>query len=381
MYAIEMTRIFIEFGVDFNVRGLSWTNSRGNIMSSAKTCFLYTILVSHWDKCVWTSEDKTQIFGMILDSGRADPHLKDSNGNDALKLAVLHKIPLNALKVIAKKAVETDPGDLFTSRSRHGKTVFDDAVEATLEVKKYLEELKQNSNSNQEHPSPSQSSHSHPLVIQFQEFVKRFPVEFGLIELIMVNRPSGKINQNYLKAPLYTKIMERLVSASSSSNIKWVEPLLESQLVLTKRFIELGVDFNRIDHLGRTCLVFVMSHADYYHKPRRVLYQIIKLMLENGANPSIKDEQDNDALKHAILKSFPLKGIQEILESARHDQLKMLTSVNKKGLTAIDMTSDNDVKKFLSDKLSVLRSSHDNTKSLNTNEFQQKYSCPDFEDD
>ena len=28
-----------------------------------------------------------------------------------------------ALKVIAKKAVETDPGDLFTSRSRTGKTV------------------------------------------------------------------------------------------------------------------------------------------------------------------------------------------------------------------------------------------------------------------
>ena len=103
-------------------------------------------------------------------------------------------------------------------------------------------------------------------------------------------------------------------------------------------------------------------------------------MLRHGADPAIQDNQGNDALKHAIIKAFPVKGIQEILESAGQNQMKMLTSLNKKGLTAITMTSHNDVKKFLSDKLSVLRASYENSKPLNT-EFPQKYSYPVFEDD
>lgn len=306
IHAIELTRIFILFGVDFNVRGEPFTNDAGNVMSD-KTCIHFLMMISSWNDCKWTPEDKEKIFGMILDSGRVNVHLKDSNGNDALKLAVLHRLPLQVVKLITGKAIETDPGDLFTSRNRHGNTVLEDAVTTTEDVNKLLYEVCTCLSPNNPIPLPK------PLINEFEEYALTYPAHFDSIRQMM--KRLSNVNQLYFEKPFFHESMFSLISLmslgakapSATNNVT-----LNAQLALIKRFIELGIDFDRQDNMQRTCLVFVIQHADYFPKsanplyqPRKTLYNIIKLMLRHGANPSIEDKDGHDALKHAIMKAFP----------------------------------------------------------------------------
>jgi len=90
-----------------------------------------------------------------------------------------------------------------------------------------------------------------------------------------------------------------------------------------------------------------------YSKSYNDLYNETKLTLKKVARIGYEHHDGNDALKIAVLIKFPLKGIQEIVESAGN-QYKMLTSTNKRGLTAIEMTQDENVKRFLTQKLSQL---------------------------
>ena len=186
----------------------------------------------------------------------------------------------------------------------------------------------------------------------------------------------------YHGIPLYSYCIEKLISTLCLSDYSSRnQTILDAQLSLTERFIELGVDFNKQDQLGRTCLVLVISHTDYFPQPKRVLYDIVKLMLDHGAQVAIQDNQGNDALKHAVLKAFRVEGIKKLLESV-DNQLEMLTCLNKKGLSVIDMTSDSAVKRFLENKLSDLKKPVENNpldSRTKVNEFFERHTSMDFD--
>jgi len=189
IHAIELTRIFILFGVDFDVRGEPFMIDNGNVMMNDKTCIHFLIMISGWNDCSWTPEDKAKIFGMILESGRVNVHLKDSNGNDDLKMAVMNKLPLQVIKLITRKAIETDSEDFFTSRNRHGNTVLEDAVMTTEDVKKFVYDVCISLSPNNPIPLPK------PLINEFEEYALTYPRHFASIRQIM--KRLSNVNQVY----------------------------------------------------------------------------------------------------------------------------------------------------------------------------------------
>ena len=71
-----------------------------------------------------------------------------------------------------------------------------------------------------------------------------------------------------------------------------------------------GADINAINNLGRTPLMIVIS--SYYIKSRTVLKTIVNILIENGADISIKDTLNETAF--SIAEEMNYKDIIEMLK-------------------------------------------------------------------
>ena len=138
-YALEMIGIFIKHGVDLN--GTSEQPDNQDVRHTNKTCLQFTIMAIMWDRCGWSDIEKKLVLEKLFEEGNANPHLKDRHGNDALKLALFHRLPFEAFKVVALEAVKNAPPDLFTSTNRVGINVIQDAKSASDSVRMFLQDL------------------------------------------------------------------------------------------------------------------------------------------------------------------------------------------------------------------------------------------------
>jgi len=102
---IEMTRVFIAFKVDFNLKGEGDHTNKASLMNVVKIC----------EACSWTPDEMVEIVRLMVIEGGADPYVTDNVANDALKLAVHLKLPTGIVEVLCEKALESNSRDLFTS--------------------------------------------------------------------------------------------------------------------------------------------------------------------------------------------------------------------------------------------------------------------------
>jgi len=343
-FTVEMAKIFIRHGLDFATR--TW---------SCNTPLLYILKVAGWAKCVWTDEELTNICKVLIEEGKANTHTVDNNGNDALKLALLLRLPCRTIKYLCEKAIESDTtGQLFTKKNHHNNTVFDLAYSTA--AKEYLLKMSgqnsastsnQNQNNTQTNTNGSVSRQRPepkkepllPLIMRFDLYREDFPGEFDLVRNRMTGLKTCDFNGYYkvdgFESPIYSACIQVMVLGSEEDTRE------EALIALTKEFIEMGVDFNLKDSRGRNCLLSVIDLFNPTNRFATSLLEMISMMIENGADPMTQDMDGNDALKNSIIKGLPLDSIYKLVTSFsdKKKQLKLLTSKNGNGKTAIDLTS------------------------------------------
>jgi len=129
---IEMTKIFIKYGFNFNLKGEGENSNKNSLM----------FVIKGWEKCCWTPEEIIETIRLIICEGKADPHMKDGNQNDALKLALRLKLPHDAIVLICEKAVETNPGNVFTSTNKFNKNAIEVAVDSPEKIRTFLFDMR-----------------------------------------------------------------------------------------------------------------------------------------------------------------------------------------------------------------------------------------------
>ncbi len=105
-------------------------------------------------------------------------------------------------------------------------------------------------------------------------------------------------------------------------------------------FVKNGGDVNAKDHYGKTTLMYV-DHFYYYNRDKDNSDNILKFLIENGADLTIVDEDGNTAL----------------LRASERDNLEIVKLLVKNGAdinardrldkTALDLTKTGSVKKYL----------------------------------
>jgi len=370
--AIEMTRIFIRHGFDFNKK----TNGQDSEKSSLHSIFSLFVL-REWHES--HSRSFIEMIQLILDEGNADPHVKDDRDNDALKTALFFKVPHELIKIVCMKAMTSDPGDLFTSKNKYGNTVSDFIHDLDLpeETKQFLLEM-QVKPKESKRESEDTNNNNDSTANLFKDFANKYPKEFEQIEASLAS--SVHVNDKIETTPIYSFCLEALMSFSGCQ--------LESTIALTNRFIELGVDFNLKDSFDKTCLCLSICLKNRFTstKQRKTINSIVRLILSHGSDVTLRDNERNDVLKHAVMNDYPTCILQEILKSAGERELQVLTSVNLTGEDVVQIASlscSKEISSFLTNRIKTLskkkNQAHQEQDNLpKTKEMISKETCKSF---
>lgn len=396
--AIEMTRIFIAFKVDFNLKGNGENTNKASLMNVIKIC----------EACNWTVDEQVEMIRLIVLEGNGDPHVTDNVGNDALKLAVHLELPIGIIEILCEKAMEDDSYDLFTSCNMFKQNIItisarcvkstdsrDYLLKCMREQAKRREEQlavsrsKQLENMSQKqavnpigppkphvitphiNPRPTASSvavqstcnKNLNLLHKMAGFLAKYPRSVNVASILA---QYTDVNSNYENTPLYSACLERVLSLTlkltSSKNTKsphetnkQINSILDASYDMTREFIRLGVDFNRRNYNEKTCLCHTISLSKHYSF-RKFFYSIIDLMIENGADVSLADSRGDDAIKHALFRKYPIDVIQKMLRSLGSKEKAVLISHNLDDLSTLDIARNHqELYSFLRDRLTLLR--------------------------
>lgn len=382
---IEMTRIFISFKVDFNLKGNGENTNKASLMNVIKIC----------ESCNWTPDEQVELIRLIVLEGNGDPLITDNVGNDALKLAVHLKLPTGIIQILCERALETNNSDLFYSYNNFKQNIL--SIAATLDksspTRDYLVTSLSDAKRREDELIASQEkklvhkcaidpigplrnivSLSQPqpaivikkdqnLALQFADFFARYP-KAGNISYILSQFKD--VNSNYENTPLYSACLERILSLtlkltskentkSQSETQKLIKVILDAAYDMTKHFVLLKVDFNRRNYNDKTCLLHTISLSKHYYF-RKFFYSLIDLMIENGADVTLTDSRGDDCLKHALFRKYPLEVIGKILKAAGNKEKAVLISHNQDDLSTLDIARNHqEVFVFLRDRLTFLR--------------------------
>jgi hypothetical protein len=119
--AIELTRLFISYGVDLNRKGIGKEEQHSTLLGVMKLI----------PKISWTKREISEVIRLMIVEGGADVLETDKTLNDALKNAVMYKLDTSVVQLIVEKATEGGYTSLFTSQNNYkpkGQTVLELAI-------------------------------------------------------------------------------------------------------------------------------------------------------------------------------------------------------------------------------------------------------------
>ena len=139
-----------------------------------------------------------------------------------------------------------------------------------------------------------------------------------------------------------TPLMISLMYLNYTSSIETVKFLLEN-----------GANINLQDRSGNTSLILALRDIYLYfyeiYDEHCFLkhfivssFEIMELLLENGADPNIQNKSGYTVLMIASIKKKPLKIIKLLIENGANPDLK-----NKDGKTAFDLASTDECKNLI----------------------------------
>lgn len=79
------------------------------------------------------------------------------------------------------------------------------------------------------------------------------------------------------------------------------------------KLLQRGVPVNAVDGLGKTALIYLLQSDFYDEDCDDEGFQLLNALLENGANPNIKDKEQKTALMYAVEHNY--KKAEEILNN------------------------------------------------------------------
>ena len=79
------------------------------------------------------------------------------------------------------------------------------------------------------------------------------------------------------------------------------------------KLLQRGVPVNAVDGLGKTALIYLLQSDFYDEGCDDEGFQLLNALLENGANPNIKDKEQKTALMYAVEHNY--KKAEEILNN------------------------------------------------------------------
>jgi len=328
---IPMTKSFIKLIVDVNQRNNSNINCHCSINSM---------------RCYFANNIKRRtlysIVKLLIDSG-ADVTLQDKDGNDDLKHALKNRFSIEIIEFIFNSAKnkksllsvnknEEDALQIARIYCDHAYSVVKNRLdEVSLTINGKTTDLNPKTNNTVE-PSETKESAGQTCLksvsLDFQDFATKYSKEFKAIESAL--SASEEINAKINGTPIYLFCIQTILSSGGQ---------LESAMPLTKRFIELGVDFNRRDASNTTCLCALISLRKLFLNGLKSLNSTVILLIDNGADVTLEDKDGNDALKHALKNVLRKEILVKIVKSAGKDKRKILTSLNSNGENALKVAS------------------------------------------
>lgn len=116
---------------------------------------------------------------------------------------------------------------------------------------------------------------------------------------LMLASGSGKIEA--VKALIRWGADVKATNNNGSTALMYATFNRTQRIDTVKTFIESGADVNAVDNNGSTALMFAASHRPEMHSPESTAnVEIIKLLLQNGANRSIQNKQNQTAWNFAV---------------------------------------------------------------------------------